>query len=216
MGGGIKLLVNRHDIDTSPRVARQFFEIEKNVYGREGSATYYFRNSTVDTKLISEIEAYGYETGYHYEEIATYEKKYKLKSKAALEQTISQIQNLFVEDLKKFKMKTGSKSLSVASHGDFINLKIKLSNNILLNDLELRDKCGIMLEAYDCSINQYVLERYADQILLDDFSINVKNGIKNECSCIMMLTHPRNWKVDVLANTKDNIMRLFQDLKYRL
>ena len=126
--GGIKLLVNRHDIDTSPRVARKFFEIEKSVYGHEGSVTYYFRISTIDTKLISEIEEYGYETGYHYEEIATYEKKHKLKDRVAIERMIPQIRNEFVEGLKKFKDSTGSQSVSVASHGDFINTRCKFQN----------------------------------------------------------------------------------------
>ena len=49
--GDKKLLINRHDIDTSPKVARKMFEIEKQVYGKNASATYYFRDSTVDTRL---------------------------------------------------------------------------------------------------------------------------------------------------------------------
>ena len=80
-GNGVsgKVFVNRHDIDTSPKVARAMFEIEKFVYGHNGSATYYFRNSTIDKKLIADIENYGYETGYHYEELATYEKIANMK-----------------------------------------------------------------------------------------------------------------------------------------
>ena len=74
-----RILINRHDIDTSPKVARQMFEIEKEIYGKNGSATYYFRNSTMDKHLIKELDEYGYETGYHYEELAIYEKKHKLK-----------------------------------------------------------------------------------------------------------------------------------------
>ena len=216
IGGGIKLLVNRHDIDTSPKVARRLFEIEKEVYGKEGSATYYFRNSTIDSNLISEIESYGYETGYHYEEIATYEKQHKLKSRAALEQAMPQIREEFVRDLDNFRKTTGSKSLTVVSHGDFINTRYKFQNYELLKDENTRNKSGITLEAYDAIVNEPVKERYADQVLLDSFSDNVKASIEKGCPCIMMLTHPRNWTVDVSANTKDNIIRLLQDLKYRL
>jgi len=76
-----KILINRHDIDTSPAVARRMFEIEKQVYGKEGSATYYFRRKTIDKRLIEEIEDFGYETGFHYETIANYAKKKHLHRK---------------------------------------------------------------------------------------------------------------------------------------
>ena len=98
-----KYFINRHDIDTSPRVAREMFCIEKEVFGKGGSATYYFRDSTIDRKLISEIDEYGYETGYHYEEIATYEKKHKTRSKTALEQAMPQIREEFEKDLENFR-----------------------------------------------------------------------------------------------------------------
>ena len=165
--------------------------------------------------MISEIEFYGYETGYHYEEIATYEKKQKTKSKAALEQAMPQIREEFVKDLDNFRKITDSKSLTVASHGDFINTRYNFQNYELLKDENTRNKSGITLEAYDAIVNEPIKERYADQVLLDSFSENVKSSIENGCPCIMMLTHPRNWKVDVLANTKENIIRLFQDFKYR-
>ena len=50
-----KYFINRHDIDTSPKIAREMFRIEQEVYGQEGTATYYFRDSTIDKKLILEI-----------------------------------------------------------------------------------------------------------------------------------------------------------------
>ena len=57
--------------------------------------------------------------------------------------------------------------------------------------------------------------RYADQILLDRFSDEVLKGIEEGHEIIMTLTHPRNWKVDLVANTSDNILRFLQGLKYR-
>ena len=44
---GEKILINRHDIDTSPNVAAKMFEIEKSIYGQNGSSTYYFRDCTL-------------------------------------------------------------------------------------------------------------------------------------------------------------------------
>ena len=70
-----RILLNRHDIDTSSKVAREMFEIEQKVFSTSGSSTFYFRDSTIDNSVIRLIESFGYETGYHYETIANYEKK---------------------------------------------------------------------------------------------------------------------------------------------
>ena len=104
----------------------------------------------------------------------------------------------------------------MASHGDFINIRLGISNDVILNDSQLREKCNITLEAYDNSINQYVIDRHADQILLDNFSEKVKKSVYLGCPIIMALTHPRNWKVDYCANTIDNIGRLVEGIKYRV
>ena len=218
IGGRItnKVFINRHDIDTSPRVAREMFEIEKEVYGHEGSATYYFRDSTIDKRLITDIDEFGYETGYHYEEIATLEKKRKTKSLNGMKEGLSESRELFLKDLERFRSETGSPSLTVASHGDFVNVKYKLPNLELLTDPVVREKAGIVVEAYDNNIMQYVEVRYADQILLSRFADEVIKGISEGHNVIMTLTHPRNWKVDVVANSKENIARLWQGYNYKL
>lgn len=213
--GDRKLLINRHDIDTSPRVARKMFEIEKQVYGKNASATYYFRDSTVDIALIRELEQYGYETGYHYENIAKFEKRKKLKNVDKIKQYLPQIRTRFRQDLNNFRIKTGSRSLSVASHGDFINVKYSLSNTELLNDSEIRTTSGILVEAYDEKIMRYVEQRFADHILLGEFVNNVKDGIKMGTKCIMILTHPRNWEVDRKANNRENFVRFFEAVQYK-
>ena len=91
--------------------------------------------------------------------------------------------------------------MSVASHGDFINSKYKIQNVEILNDKETRNKAGILVEAYDEVIMKCMKARYADQILLSKFPEAVMNGIKEGHGVIMLLTHSRNWKVDIIANT---------------
>lgn len=217
IGGGItgKVFINRHDIDTSPKVAREMFEIEKEVYGHEGSATYYFRDSTIDKKLIEEIENYGYETGYHYEELATYEKKNKLKNIEKMREALPECRRMFLDDIKRLRDTTKSRCLTVASHGDFINTKYKIQNVEILRDTETRDKAGIIVEAYDAEVTDCIEARYADQILLAGFADEVIKGIFEGHRVIMTLTHPRNWKVDVMANTLDNAIRYWQGMKYK-
>lgn len=212
---GDKLLVNRHDIDTSPKVAKKMFEIEKEVYGETGTATYYFRESTIDCKLIKDIEEFGYETGYHYEEIATVEKKKKYKNLEEIKKNLVVPREKFIDDLNWFRRMTGSKSLSVASHGDFINVKYQYQNFNILTDEKTREQAGIIVEAYDDYINQYVIDRYADHELLTEFREKVEEGIQGACPCIMILTHPRNWEVDIKANTRENLVRLVEGMRYR-
>ena len=215
-GGGLnKVFINRHDIDTSPKVAREMFEIEKSVYGHEGSATYYFRDSTVDKKLIADIENYGYETGYHYEELATYEKLHKLKNVEKMRAALPECRKMFLDDVKRFREETGSRCMTVASHGDFINTRYKIQNVEILADEDTRENAGIVAEAYDKVVTQPIGARYADQVLLGKFSEEVKKGIAERYNVVMMLTHPRNWKVDVVANTLDNLGRFLQGWKYR-
>lgn len=211
-----KIVINRHDVDTSPRVAREMFEIEKEVYGQAGASTFYFRDSTIDTKLIAEIEAYGYETGYHYEELATYEKKHKTNSGDGMRQALSTVRKQFALDLERFRKTTGSPSVTVASHGDFINTRYGVHNYEILRDGTIREECGIAAEAYDRSMMQHVKARYADQILLSGFRREVEAGIREGYDVMMTLTHPRNWKVDVIANTRENLVRLTEGLRYRL
>ena len=211
-----RILINRHDIDTSPRVAREMFDIERDVYGREGSASYYLRLSTIDSKLIKEIESYGYETGYHYEELATLEKTNKLKDAEKLKQIVPQAQELFCNNLKTFRDNTGSLSLSVASHGDFINTRYQVQNHVILQDEFIRKKMGIQFEAYDSIVNNPVEKRFADHQLLGRFPNEVTKALNDEVSIVMILTHPRNWKVDYLANTIDNCHRIIQGGLYKI
>lgn len=214
--GDMKLYINRHDIDTSPRVAREMFDIEKKVFGKEGSATYYFRKSTLDKKLIHEIDEYGYETGFHYETLANYEKKHKLKNVDKIRASIPEMEKLFVEELTWFRNTTMSKSETVASHGDFINTRYGIQSVEILKNNELRKNAGIVLEAYDDEIEGTILGRVADQRTLEDFSRLVNEEIDKKTLRIITLTHPRNWKVDVLENTRDNFCRIIEDLAYRI
>ena len=209
------MFINRHDIDTSPKVAREMFEIEKSVYGNDGSVTYYFRHSIIDKKLITGIENYGYETGYHYEELATYEKSHKLRSVKKMRAALPECRKMFLDDIKRFREEIGSRCLTVAGHGNFINTNYKIQNVEILADKNTREQAGIVVEAYDEVITLPIEARYADQVLLGKFSKEVKKGFAAKHNVIMTLTHPRNWKVDAFANTLDNFGRFGQGVMYR-
>ncbi|WP_052233292.1 hypothetical protein [Massilia sp. WF1] len=87
-----KVIVHRHDIDTDLRTTRKLFEIEKK-YGIR--ASYYFRLSTLDFGLMREIEEYGSEAIYHYEELASFAKRNKIKDPALVRNRLPEIREAF-------------------------------------------------------------------------------------------------------------------------
>lgn len=216
LNGTKKYLLNRHDIDTSPKVAREMFEIERKIYGENGSSTFYFRDTTADVNLIRYIESYGYETGYHYETIANYEKKRKAKNRAMLQTEREELEKRFLCELDSYRRKTKTLSRTIASHGDFVNVMLDIPNYWLLESDSLRGDSGIVVEAYDEKIMKYVQKRLADHVLGVSFADEVNKAIQEEIPVIMILTHPRNWKRDVIDNTRENFRRLIQGVLYKI
>lgn len=59
-------------------------------------ATYYFRWDTINVELMKEIAEAGGEASYHYEEIATYCYKHRIRSKEVMLQHIEEIRDFFI------------------------------------------------------------------------------------------------------------------------
>ncbi|MFD2270334.1 hypothetical protein ACFS07_02255 [Undibacterium arcticum] len=139
------MIVHRHDIDTDVCTAKKIFAIEK--LGIKSS--YYFRISTLDFAFMREIEEYGSEASYHYEEIATFAKKHHIRDPAEIMKRMAEVRAEFVNNFTSIERRFGLKMTTVASHGDFANRRLRLSNTEILKDKELRDRCGIVCESYD-------------------------------------------------------------------
>jgi hypothetical protein len=200
-------IIHRHDIDTDLRTARKLFEIEKK-HGIKSS--FYFRLSTLDINLMREIEEYGSEASYHYEELATYAKKNKIKDAATLRIHLPQIRSEFMENFLKIEQQLGKKMKTVCGHGDFANRKLKISNTEILADRQLRQRCGIEGETYDRTLMEHIDVYISDQPPPDFYhpcSPLISLGRHRR---IYLLTHPRcleaNWK----ANTRENLLRFYE------
>lgn len=77
-----KYIIMRRDIDTADhKILKKFLELEKKYDAR---ATYYFRWNTINKKLMDEITQCGGESSYHFEEIATYCYRHRIRSKNEL------------------------------------------------------------------------------------------------------------------------------------
>jgi hypothetical protein len=204
-----KVLVHRHDIDTDLRTTRKLFEIEKK-HGIKSS--FYFRLSTLDFSLMREIEEYGSEASYHYEELATYAKKNKIKDPAALRSRLPAIRSNFIANFKRVEQRLGKKMRTVASHGDFANRRLKVNNTEILADQQLRDDCGIQCEAYDRALldqfDIYIADRPAPQYY---HPIPPSSALRVHRR-ICLVTHPRQVETNWKENTKDNLFRFYEGL----
>jgi hypothetical protein len=206
-----KVVIHRHDIDTDVRTAKKLFEVEKK---HNIKSSYYFRLSTLDFGLMREIEEFGSEASYHYEELATFAKENKLKNPAAVHGRLAEIKHRFEANLRWIEQRLGKKMTTVASHGDFANRRLKLNNTEILTDLQLRARCGIECETYDRAlmdnVDIYISDRPYPQYYHPISPINAIGRHRR----IYLLTHPRQCETNWGENTKDNLFRFYEGLKW--
>jgi hypothetical protein len=204
-----KVLVHRHDIDTDLRTTRKLFDIERK-HGIKSS--FYFRLSTLDISLMREIEAYGSEASYHYEELATYAKKNKIKDPTALRERMPEIRSNFIANFLRIEQGLGKKMRTVASHGDFANRRLEVNNTAILDDPQLREDCGIGCEAYDRAlldhIDIYIADRPAPQYYYPISPLDAIPAHRRIC----LVTHPRQVETNWKENTKDNLFRFYEGM----
>ena len=76
-----KLLVLRHDVDHFSDGTKLMFEVERKY---NVTSSFYFRNSTYESKLMKDIEEYGNEASLHFEPIADFVKANNIKNQKEL------------------------------------------------------------------------------------------------------------------------------------
>lgn len=187
-------------------------ELEKQ-YGAR--ATYYFRWNTINVQLMKDIAEAGGEASYHFEEIATYCYKHRIRSKEVMWQHIEDIRDFFISQYAKFKEKTGQPYLTIASHGDYVNTKFQVQNTELIDD-RVRETCGIKREAYDAAHMDMLACRIADQKEMEHFTEKVIAAIEHGEPVLELLTHPRQWNSPVWVNLKEEIGRMIRGIWMRI
>ena len=201
------VLVHRHDIDTDLRTAARMFALEQKHGVR---ASYYFRLSTLDFGLMRDIERYGSEVGYHYEELASYAKRAHLKQAAAVRARMGAIRVQFEANFRRIESQLGSKIHTVASHGDFANRRLGVGNAELLDDAALRQRCGIACECYDpellSSFDLYISDKPHPQYF-HPIAPQAALGAQRR---ICLLTHPAQWRTNWTDSSRHNVRRLLE------
>lgn len=204
-------LVHRHDIDSDVRTAAKMFAIE----ARHGvTASYYFRLSTLDIGLMREIEAYGSEASYHFEEVATFAKRNHIKDAHMLRSRFPLIQDQFRSNLQDIEQQLARKLVTVASHGDFANRRLKVVNHEILDDQVFRARCGISCEAYDAALMHQFDLYISDRPYPQYFHPTSPTDALGRYSCICLLTHPVQWETNWAESTGCNVRRLVEGLSW--
>ena len=210
-----KYLILRHDIDTDVNTAKEIFSIERK-YGDAIAASYYFRLSTMDYPFMREIDQFGSEASYHSEEIAIYAKKKQIHDLQVIYSKLGDIQALFLENYFSIQEKTGLPMKTVASHGDFLNRRLAITNSNLITS-EIREKTGIMFETYDPKYMNNITARIADSSYPRLYNpYPVMDAILNNEKVVYFLTHPRHWRASPVSNTKENLKRLWEGIRYSI
>ncbi|MCG2584306.1 hypothetical protein [Massilia sp. TS11] len=206
-----RMMVLRHDIDSDLDTARAWFREEQR---QDVRATYYFRLSTLDRGLMRDLADYGSEVGYHYEEVASFAKRERLRRPEQVQANLERMGAAFEQHLGQVEHLAGCKVHTVASHGDFANRKLGISNTVLLADAALRQRCGIACEAYDASFlarfDCYISDKPAPVYFhpLSPFAAMGRHAR------ICLLTHPVQWRVNWAENLRLDVGRVMEGLQW--
>ena len=206
-----RYFINRHDVDTDVGTAKEKFNIEKKYNVK---ASYYFRLSTLDYNFMKEIDNCGSEASYHFEEVAQFCKDNHIKNRQLALDKMNQIKDEFKENYLQIKKSTGLRMETVCSHGDFVNRSLKIVNNVITKDNKLRKELGILCEAYDDDILQNIDFYISDAFYPKYYKPKSVFDVLGKENIICMLSHPRPWRTNWIVNTKDNIQRLYEGIKW--
>jgi hypothetical protein len=208
-------VVLRHDVDTDTATARQMWGREVRLGIR--SSSYYFRLSTLDIPLMQEIQQAGHEASYHYEELSEMVKAKGFSGPQEVAEVMPRIKESFRRNITRLRETTGLPMLTVAAHGDFVNRRLGISNQVILEDLEFRRRMNILAEAYDETLMRHVTSRHSDTHY-PYFWLHgdPEAAIRSAGHVVHILMHPRHWHASVLANIRDDAERIWQDVAYRV
>ncbi len=211
-------LMLRHDVDIRDVAGNErFFAAERAVGAR---STFYFRLWTAPAHrtLIGRLIDAGFEVGYHFEEAATIAKRHRLRSRGAVLARRDEINELFRRNCADFRSRWNPDLTSVASHGDWINRRLRIANHELLSPGLMRD-CGLRFEAYGPEVKSradvYVSDvatppaRWSEGYGLED-------AVRDTRSPIYLLTHERRWHTARAAVAAADFERIVDGLRYGL
>lgn len=209
-----KCCIMRIDVDSDPNFCLQL----SNVLRKNGcAASFYFRLCTMDQTIMRELADFGFEIGYHYEELATFAKKYHLKSRHDVIARIDECRSEFRKNFAYFSNVLGSSPVTVASHGDFANRKLAQNNTIIVDEAIRRD-LAIYAEAYDddlvSAFDHSIIDSGPPGSWYPDSPQHLAMEAKENSHCMRILIHPKPWRNNFYWNTRQIIERIVEGVLY--
>jgi hypothetical protein len=207
-----RVLLLRHDVDSDVPRARRMWEIERQL---GATATYFFRRATWDVAFMRELRCAGCEVGYHYEELATLVKEQGAATAGEARRLIAPARERLRVSLAELRAGSELELDVIASHGDFANRVVDVSNVELLADPAFRAMIGVRLEAYD-------IEDHVDVRATDAASpaywwpLDPIEAIERGERVVEVLIHPRAWGASPVANARADVDRLLDGARYGL
>jgi hypothetical protein len=207
-----RYIVLRHDVDTDARTARRLWEIER----RNGcTSSFFFRLSTISPTLMKEMHETGFEASYHYEEVSLIAKQKRIRDPELIRAEMPVIRSVFRANLNYLRTITGLPMRCVASHGDFVNRSLGITNTVILEDQQFRRAVDVEFEAYDAVILGRGLSRHTDCPYPDLWEkTDPLEAMRDGLHVLHVLTHPRHWHRAVCVNLFNNISRVWEGLFY--
>lgn len=207
-----RLCVLRIDVDSDPDGAGRIFDVANDL-GLPG--TYYFRLSTIDAKVVRRIAGSGSEVGYHFEEIATAIKGFGLRNKRQVEASLAIIRQEFRRNISLFHDKTGVWPRTIAAHGDFLNRRLRITNDRLI-DRALLGEFNILAETNEPWLAHPVSARISDRPAPSWWHPESPvEALKRMPDVLYLLVHPRQWVPRPLLNTGLDLLRVGAEIQYR-
>ena len=140
-----------------------------------------------------------------------------LRSREALKERWEQVQSEFRKNCRWFRRHNNPELKTVASHGDWMNRRLKIVNHELI-DKTLLQECNLELEAYDPEF------RRRFDFYLTDTSLPPRHWKQpNEWraalagrSLIYVLAHEHQWHGNPWANLRQIARRVIETAYYNL
>jgi hypothetical protein len=165
--------------------------------------------------FMRELEAAGCEVGYHYEELATLVKARGAATAAEARALLVPARERLRQTLAELRRDSGLALDVLASHGDFANRRVDVSNVELLADPDFRAQIGVRLEAYD--IEGHVAARASDDACPHAWQpVDPAQALERGERVVEALVHPRAWGAARAANARADVGRLLEGCLYAL